>query len=145
MFNNTSIPRALQIVFGAAITAIIALSLHLLLSINGIQNQFVTVVDRNVSLLTTVSDLRYFTVTYRRFALDYGLTNDSQEHKKILETIRYNDEKVEVAMENMERLADTPKIKADIKEYQQRIDAYRKMQENYISLIDSGRIVMALK
>lgn len=145
MFNNTSIPRALQIVFGAAITAIIALSLHLLLSINGIQNQFVTVVDRNVSLLTTVSDLRYFTVTYRRFALDYGLTNDSQEHKKILETIRYNDEKVEVAMENMERLADTPKIKADIKEYQQRIDAYRKMQENYISLIDSGRIVMARK
>ncbi len=145
MLNNTSIPRALQLVFGAAITAIIALSIHLLLSINGIQNQFITVVDRNVSLLSTVSDLRYYTVTYRRFALDYGLTNDSTEHQKIIETIRYNDEKVAAAMANMERLADTPQIKADINEYQQRIAAYRKMQENYISLIDSGRIVMARK
>ncbi|MFG1491649.1 methyl-accepting chemotaxis protein, partial [Oceanospirillum sp. HFRX-1_2] len=75
----------------------------------------------------------------------YGLTNDSTEHQKIIETIRYNDEKVAAAMANMERLADTPQIKADINEYQQRIAAYRKMQENYISLIDSGRIVMARK
>ena len=145
MFNNTSIPRALQFVFGAAITAIIALSFHLLLSINGIQNQFVTVVDRNVSLLSTVSDLRYYTVTYRRFALDYGLTNDSGEHRKIKETILFNDEQVAKAMEKMVRLADTPKIKNDVQEYQQRIDAYRLMQENYIRLIDSGRIMMARK
>ncbi|MDX1321187.1 MAG: methyl-accepting chemotaxis protein, partial [Oceanospirillum sp.] len=145
MFNNTSIPRALQFVFGAAITAIIALSFHLLLSINGIQNQFVTVVDRNVSLLSTVSDLRYYTVTYRRFALDYGLTNDSGEHRKIKETILFNDEQVAKAMEKMVRLADTPKIKNDVQEYQQRIDAYRQMQENYIRLIDSGRIMMARK
>ncbi|WP_417594084.1 methyl-accepting chemotaxis protein [Oceanospirillum sp.] len=145
MFKNISIPRALQFVFGAAITAIIALSIHLLVSINGIQNQFVMVVDRNVSLLTTVSDLRYYTVTYRRFALDYGLTNDASEHKKILETIRFNDEKVAAAMNTMEQLADTGKIKADIREYQQRIDDYRKMQENYINLINSGRIIMARK
>ena len=145
MFKNTSIPRALQFVFGAAITAIIALSIHLLVSINGIQNQFVMVVDRNVSLLTTVSDLRYYTVTYRRFALDYGLTNDASEQKKILETIRFNDEKVATAMDTMEHLADTAKIKADIREYQQRIADYRKMQENYINLIKSGRIIMARK
>lgn len=140
MFKHTSIPRALQWVFGAAIAAIIALSAHLLLSINGIQTQFVTVVDRNVSLLSTVSDLRYYTVTYRRFALDYGLTNDTEAHRQILKTIEFNDEKVAVAMQNMQRLADTPQIKADIADYQRRIADYRKMQENYVRLIDNGQI-----
>ncbi|OPX55014.1 methyl-accepting chemotaxis protein [Oceanospirillum multiglobuliferum] len=140
MLKQTSISRALQLGFGAAIAAVVALSLHLLLSVNGIQNQFVTVVDRNVSLLTTVSDLRYYTVTYRRFALDYGLTDDVQEHRKIIQTIAYNDEKVATVMVKMKRLADTDRIKADISEYETRIAAYRKMQENYIRLIDNGQI-----
>ena len=78
MLKNTSIPLALQLVFGATIVAIVALSIYLLLALNNIQNQFVTVVDRNVSLLSTVSNLRYYTVTYRRFALDYGLTDSDK-------------------------------------------------------------------
>ena len=140
MLNKTSIPRALQWVFGASITAVVALSLHLLLTISNVREQFVTVVDRNVSLLTTVSDLRYYTVTYRRFALDYGLTTDPEAHKAIIRTIAYNDRQVADAMNNMQRLADTPKIRADIADYQRRIDAYRAMQENYIRLIDNGQI-----
>ena len=140
MLKRTSIPRALQLAFGAAILAIILLSTYLLVSISSIKDQFVTVVDRNVSLLTTVSDLRYYTVTYRRFALDYGLTTDDDEHRKILETITFNDEQVAKAMSNMNRLADTPWIQADIAEYQKRIADYRAMQENYVSLIDQDKI-----
>lgn len=140
MLKQISISRSLQWAFGAAVAAIIALSIHLLLSVSSIQNQFVTVVDRNVSLLSTVSDLRYYTVTYRRFALDYGLTNDTDAHKNIIQTIAFNDEKVATAMANMQRLADTPKIKADIADYQSRIARYRQMQENYIRLIDNGQI-----
>lgn len=143
MLNRTSIPRALQLVFGAAILAIVLLSLHLLFSIHGIKQQFVTVVDRNVSLLSTVSDLRYYTVTYRRFALDYGLTTDPVEHRKIVQTIRFNDEKVAVAMANMQRLADSPELRNTISEYQTRVDDYRQMQETYISLIDAGRMKQA--
>ncbi len=130
-------------VFGAAILAIVLLSLHLLFSIHGIKHQFVTVVDRNVSLLSTVSDLRYYTVTYRRFALDYGLTTDPIEHRKIVQTIRFNDEKVAVAMSNMQRLADSPELRTTIREYQTRVDDYRQMQETYISLIDAGRMEQA--
>lgn len=145
MLKNTSIPRALQLVFGATIVAIVALSIYLLLALNNIQNQFVTVVDRNVSLLSTVSNLRYYTVTYRRFALDYGLTDSDSQHRNIIETIRFNDEKVAAAMTNMQRLADTPEIKQDIADYQRRIADYRDMQENYIRLIDNGRIDVARK
>ncbi|WP_028304382.1 methyl-accepting chemotaxis protein [Oceanospirillum maris] len=145
MLKNTSIPRALQLVFGATIVAIVALSIYLLLALNNIQNQFVTVVDRNVSLLSTVSNLRYYTVTYRRFALDYGLTDSDSQHRNIIETIRFNDEKVAIAMTNMQRLADTPEIKQDIVDYQKRIADYRDMQENYIRLIDNGRIDVARK
>src|SRR5690554_7956454 len=114
MLKHLSIARALQIAFGASVVAIFALSFYLLIAINTIKEQFVGVVDRNVNLLTTVSDLRYYTVTYRRFALDYGLTDDVQDHRAILETIRYNDDKVALAMDNMERLADTEQIRRDI-------------------------------
>ncbi|MAC46723.1 MAG: methyl-accepting chemotaxis protein [Oceanospirillum sp.] len=140
MFNRLSITRALQLSFGAAIAATLLLGIYLLLAINSVQQQFVTVVDRNVSLLTTVSDLRYYTVTYRRFALDYGLTNDQAEHNKILQTIQYNDEQVAEAMSHMNSLADTTQIRNDLEDYRRRIDDYRGMQENYIRLIDDGRI-----
>jgi methyl-accepting chemotaxis protein len=143
MLKHLSIARALQIAFGASVVAIIALSLYLLIAINTIKEQFVGVVDRNVNLLTTVSDLRYYTVTYRRFALDYGLTDDVQDHRAIVETIRYNDDKVALAMENMQRLADTEQIRRDIAEYQQLIGAYRQMQQRYIQMIDDGRIEQA--
>ncbi len=140
MFNRLSITRALLLSFGAAIAATLLLGLYLLLAINSVQQQFVTVVDRNVSLLTTVSDLRYYTVTYRRFALDYGLTNDRVEHNKILQTIQYNDEQVAEAMAHMKSLADTAQIRNNLEEYRRRIEDYRGMQENYIRLIDNGNI-----
>lgn len=140
MFNRLSITRALQLSFGAAIAATLVLGLYLLLAINNVQQQFVMVVDRNVSLLTSVSDLRYYTVTYRRFALDYGLTDDKAEHRNILQTIRFNDERVAAAMDHMKSLADTPQINSDLQEYRRRIDDYRGMQENYIRLIDNDNI-----
>lgn len=130
MLKHLSIARALQIAFGASVVAIIALSLYLLIAINTIKEQFVGVVDRNVNLLTTVSDLRYYTVTYRRFALDYGLTDDVQDHRAIVQTIRYNDDKVALAMDNMQRLADTEEQTAVSRDLSQSVAAIHQASEH---------------
>jgi len=140
MFKKLSIPKALQLAFGASIAIIIAVGIYPLFAIHDLQNKFVSVVDRNVSLLTTISDLRYYTVTYRRFALDYGLTNDVDEHQKILVTIDYNNQKMSEAMKHMLSLADTPVIRQNIESFQQQIADYVAMQTKYIELIDQGRI-----
>ncbi|HIC45832.1 MAG TPA: methyl-accepting chemotaxis protein [Methylophaga aminisulfidivorans] len=140
MFKKLSIPKALQLAFGASIAIIIAVGIYPLFAIHDLQNKFVSVVDRNVSLLTTISDLRYYTVTYRRFALDYGLTNDADEHQKILVTIDYNNQKMSEAMKHMLSLADTPVIRQNIESFQQQIADYVAMQNKYIELIDQGRI-----
>lgn len=123
-----------------AVAAIVALSLYLLLTLTRVQSQFGNVVDRNVSLMTTVSDLRYYTVTYRRFALDYGLTSDEQQHMKIVQTISLNDKKVNDSFKRMKALADTSDIQAAVYDFERRIDEYRAMQQNYIRLIDQGHI-----
>ncbi len=90
-FSITNLVRGNALI---AVAAIVALSIYLLFTLTRVQSQFGSVVDRNVSLMTTVSDLRYYTVTYRRFALDYGLTSDEQQHKQIVHTIGVNDKKV---------------------------------------------------
>lgn len=140
MFKKISIPKALRITFGTSIVNILALAIYPLIAIYELQNKFVSVVDRNVSLLTTISDLRYYTVTYRRFALDYGLTDDANEHQKILVTIDFNNDKMADAMTHMLSLADTPQIHQKIESFQQQITQYIAMQQHYLALIDQGRI-----
>ncbi|SFK53877.1 methyl-accepting chemotaxis protein [Methylophaga sulfidovorans] len=140
MFKKISIPKALRITFGTSIVIILALAIYPLIAIYELQNKFVSVVDRNVSLLTTISDLRYYTVTYRRFALDYGLTADANEHQKILVTIDFNNDKMADAMTHMLSLADTPQIRQKIESFQQQITQYIAMQQHYLALIDQGRI-----
>ncbi len=76
--RSLSITRLVRANAILAVAAIIALSFYLIVTLTRVQQQFGMVVDRNVQLLTTISDMRYYTVTYRRFALDYGLTTDSQ-------------------------------------------------------------------
>jgi methyl-accepting chemotaxis protein len=143
MLNRVSIPRALQLVFGTALLLVVALGIYLLLVIGNVRQQFETVVDRNLNLLSTVSDLRFYTVTYRRFALDYGLTDDRDEHRQIMATIRYNDERVATAMERMRALADTDEVQRYTQDFARRIEDYRAMQEHYIDLIDRGRMEQA--
>ncbi|WP_262021665.1 methyl-accepting chemotaxis protein [Vibrio quintilis] len=122
------------------IFAISGLSVYLIASLNHVQLQLGKVVDRNVNLLTTISDMRYYTVTYRRFALDYGLTTSVSEHREIIKTIEFNDQAVAVALQRMKQLADTGEIQQNVASFERHIQQYRAMQQDYIGLIDSGRI-----
>jgi len=128
-----------------AVIAIIGLSFYLLLTLTRVQFQFGSVVDRNVSLMTTVSDLRYYTVTYRRFALDYGLTNEESQHNKIVTTIELNDKKVNESLQRMTTLAKNSEIETPVYDIERRIEDYRRMQQHYIDLIDQGQMDDARK
>ncbi len=68
-----------------SVTASIAIGLYPLLAIYDLQNEFISVVDRNVSLLSIIFDLRFYAATCCRFALDDDLTNDVNEHQKMYE------------------------------------------------------------
>lgn len=140
MRTKLSISHSLYLVFSLTILVFLVGGLFLLSSIHRVQEKFSTVVDENVNLQSTVSDLRYYTVTYRRFALDYGLTDDKRHHREILQTIRYNDNQVESALQNMQALAKTPELKEALFSFKSQLDAYRTMQNYYISLIDKGSI-----
>ncbi len=128
-----------------AVVAIIGLSFYLLLTLTRVQFQFGSVVDRNVSLMTTVSDLRYYTVTYRRFALDYGLTHEESQHKQIVATIELNDKKVNESLSRMKTLAEDSEIQTPVYDIERRIEEYRRMQQRYIDLIDQGQMNEARK
>jgi methyl-accepting chemotaxis protein len=128
-----------------AIVAIAGLSFYLISSLNRVQLQLGKVVDRNVHLLTTISDMRYYTVTYRRFALDYGLTTSDIEHHKIIKTIEFNDQAVATAIARMKKLADTVSIQKSVTEFEQGLNHYRAMQQDYIQLINRGLINDARK
>ncbi|MCE0494171.1 methyl-accepting chemotaxis protein [Vibrio salinus] len=141
-FSITRLVRANTIL---ATIAIVGLSIYLISSLNQVQKEFGHVVDRNVSLLSTVSDMRYYTVTYRRFALDYGLTTDEHEHQKIIKTIRFNDQAVDQALKRMKRLSDNSTIQQEVDNFESNVNQYRAMQQDYIHLIDQGRIEDARK
>lgn len=140
MTLSFSITRLVRINAILAIGAIIALSVYLTLTLTRVQHQFGMVVDRNVQLLTTISDLRYYTVTYRRFALDYGLTSDPQAHQAIQRTIEFNHQAVNQALQRMQSLADTADIQSAVFDFEHRIGAYRTMQSRYLTLIDNGQM-----
>ncbi|SHI73515.1 Methyl-accepting chemotaxis protein CtpH [Vibrio aerogenes CECT 7868] len=138
--RQISITNLVRLNMLIVILAIAGLSVYLIASLNHVQLQFGKVVDRNVNLLTTISDMRYYTVTYRRFALDYGLTTSTSEHHEIIKTIEFNDQAVAVALQRMKQLADTGEIQQNVASFERHIQQYRAMQQDYIRLIDSGRI-----
>ncbi|WP_154116601.1 methyl-accepting chemotaxis protein [Vibrio cincinnatiensis] len=138
--RSLSITRLVRANAALAVFAIVGLSFFLILNLTRVQQQFGTVVDRNVQLLTAISDLRYYTVTYRRFALDYGLTDDVDEHRTIMQTIEFNDQAVKQALQRMEQLADLPDIQASVSDFERQIETYQVMQQHYTDLIDQNRI-----
>lgn len=140
MLARLSIQTLLTASFGAMLLAVLAFSLYIYLSMQGIQRQMESIVERNISLLQTISNLRYSTVTYRRFALDYGLTTDRREHADILAKINHNDQQVERYLEAMQRQANSPEVRAFINDFRRRITAYKGMQGDYLRLIDAGNI-----
>ncbi|QUX90665.1 methyl-accepting chemotaxis protein [Marinomonas sp. A3A] len=140
MLSKISISRAMQLGFGITISMVIALGIYLILVISNVRDQFDTLVTENLQIQSTLSDLRYYTVTYRRFALDYGLTNSQDEHKNIQKTIDENDQKVAKSLELIKSIAYIPTVNSFIPTFEQRINDYREMQNHYISLIDHGQI-----
>ena len=143
MFNSISISRSLQITFLVLFVSVVALGAFSSGAIKQVKNQFTYVVERNITLLSTVSDLRYYTVTYRRFALDYGLTESKTEHMKILQTIAENEEAVDNALQDMMGLAKDPYVHEYVEEYRDLLTNYKKQQENYIRLMDEGSVMQA--
>ncbi|OOE79184.1 hypothetical protein BZG25_09730 [Salinivibrio sp. ML198] len=135
-----TIIQYLRVVFLALGIAVAASGSYLFSEINTVKAQFNDVVERNVRLLSTVSDLRYFTVTYRRFALDYGLTDDKQAHRDILVKIERNDQEVGEALDKMKALTVSDSNTEAVDTIETRLNNYRDMQNDYISLIDNGRL-----
>lgn len=138
-----SISRSLQITFLVLFLSVVALGSFTTGAINQVKKQFTNVVERNITLLSTVSDLRYYTVTYRRFALDYGLTESKSEHMKILQTIADNEAAVDNALADMMGLAMDPYVHEYVEEYRDLLTSYKKQQENYIRLMDDGLVMEA--
>ncbi|MGO3740047.1 MAG: methyl-accepting chemotaxis protein [Marinomonas foliarum] len=140
MLSKLSISRAMQLGFGITISMVIALGIYLILVISNVRNQFDSLVSENLQIQSTISDLRYYTVTYRRFALDYGLTNSQDEYRNIQKTIDENDQKVAKSLEHIKAIAYIPSVSSFIPTFEKRINDYREMQNHYISLIDHGQI-----
>ncbi|SBS24818.1 Methyl-accepting chemotaxis protein PctB [Marinomonas spartinae] len=140
MLSRISIARAMQWGFGVAITMVFALGIYLIVVISSVRDQFNSLVTHNLQVQSVLSDLRFYTVTYRRFALDYGLTTSASAHKDIQKTIDENDNKVAASLNRFSMVADTPEMKAFMETVKSRINAYRGMQNNYLALIDQGKI-----
>ena len=140
MLSRLSIRRTLALSFGSILAALFAFSLYLQLGIGRTGTQLESLVERNVSLLDTISHLRYSTVTYRRFALDFGLTVNPAEHQVILEKVETNNRAVERYLRQMEALASTPALQRFISDFRAGMQDYHRMQDNYIALIGQGRI-----
>ena len=143
MLKHITLRKILGLAFGTILFAIVGFSLYVHLTVTRIQHQVERIVERNISLLQSISDLRYSTVTYRRFALDYGLTTEPAEHATILKKIRANDEAVERYLAQMEALADSDSVRGFIADFRTRMAAYRTMQDEYVKLIDAGYIEAA--
>ncbi|SJN59303.1 Methyl-accepting chemotaxis protein PctB [Vibrio ruber DSM 16370] len=140
MLSRISIARAMQWGFGIAITMVFALGIYLIVVISNVRDHFNTLVTHNLQVQSVLSDLRFYTVTYRRFALDYGLTTSASAHQDIQKTIDENDKKVAASLKRFREVADTADMKRFMETVQTRINAYRDMQNHYLSLIDQGEI-----
>ncbi|WP_421855990.1 methyl-accepting chemotaxis protein [Marinomonas sp.] len=143
MLSKLSISRAMQLGFGITITLVFALGIYLILVISNIRQQFGSLVSEHLLVQSSISDLRYYTISYRRFALDYGLTDDLVEHQNIQQTIDENDRKVKTSLDQMKSVAYIDSVNEFIPVFEKRLNAYREMQNHYIDLIDQGELEQA--
>ena len=140
MLKNLSIKKFITYSFAAVGTLILALSVYVYVSVSQVEANVDHIVEKNVDLLTKVSELRHYTLSYRRFALDYGLTENKDEHRVINPVIEENRELTLKVLGEFDKAVESAPDKAFITTFRQNFADYVKTQENYISLIDNGRI-----
>lgn len=140
MLKNLSIKKFITYSFAAVGTLILALSVYVYVSVSQVEANVDHIVEKNVDLLTKVSELRHYTLSYRRFALDYGLTENKDEHRVIHPVIEENRELTLKVLGEFDKAVESAPDKAFITTFRKNFADYVKTQENYISLIDNGRI-----
>lgn len=143
MLRNLSIKSFITYSFGAVVTLIVILSTLVYTSLIKIEEDVRLIVDKNVGMLTKVSELRHHTLSYRRFALDYGLTESTSEHTKINPIIEDHRLQVDRVLAEFDAVVESPEDIAFVSTFRSNFADYRKTQENYIHLIDTGRIDVA--
>lgn len=139
MLKNLSIKKFITYSFATVGTLIAALSIYVYSSLMTVEEDFDLLVD-NVGLLTQVSELRHYTLSYRRFALDYGLTENKSEHRVIKPVIEENRELTLKVLGEFDKAVESAPDKAFITTFRQNFSDYVKTQEHYISLIDNNQI-----
>ncbi len=143
MLKNLSIKKFIIYSFAAVGTLILALSAFVYMSLSQIEKHVDFIVENNVDMLTKVSELRHDTLSYRRFALDYGLTESKSEHTKIKPVIEHHRELVGKHLSGFDKVVESAEDKAFVATFRRNFADYVKTQENYISLIDNGKIDVA--
>jgi len=139
MLKNLSIKKFITFSFATVGTLILALSIYVYTSLSTVEKDFDLLVD-NVGLLTKVSELRHYTLSYRRFALDYGLTENKNEHRAIKPVIEENRELTLKVLGEFDKVVESAPDKAFIATFRKNFADYIKTQEHYISLIDNDKI-----
>jgi len=139
MLKNLSIKKFITFSFATVGTLILALSIYVYTSLSTVEKDFDLLVD-NVGLLTKVSELRHYTLSYRRFALDYGLTENKNEHRVIKPVIEENRELTLKVLGEFDKVVESAPDKAFIATFRKNFADYIKTQEHYISLIDNDKI-----
>jgi len=143
MFTNLSIKKFISFSFGTVVVLIVMLSIFIYTSLISIEKDVDLIVDENIGLLTKVSELRHHTLSYRRFALDYGLTESKSEHKLITPKIAFHDENVSKVLKELDKVVTESADIEFVSTFRKNIDDYRKSQVHYINLIDNDQIDLA--
>ena len=143
MVKNLSIKSFITYTFVAIGTFILALSMFVYMGLTQIERDVDFIVENNVDMLTKVSELRHDTLSYRRFALDYGLTESLSEHIKIKPVIEHHRGLVGKHLGEFDSAVESAEDRAFVATFRKNFSDSVRTQENYISLIDNGRIDLA--
>ncbi|PCH59424.1 MAG: methyl-accepting chemotaxis protein [Gammaproteobacteria bacterium] len=143
MVKNLSIKSFITYTFVAVGSFILALSMFVYISLIKIEGDVDFLVENNVDMLTKVSELRHDTLSYRRFALDYGLTESLSEHTEIKPVIAHHRKLVSKHLGEFDNVVESAEDRAFVATFRKNFSDYIKTQENYISLIDNGKIDVA--
>nr|WP_159064765.1 HAMP domain-containing methyl-accepting chemotaxis protein [Thaumasiovibrio subtropicus] len=112
-------------------------------AIQSIQDELEQLVDNNVQVMGTVSDLRFYTVTYRRYALDYGLTTDPSAHRELQVIIEANRQHAVSALSTLRQDENNQHFYSALIDIEGKFSDYQAMQNRYLSLIDNQEIEQA--
>src|SRR5690606_31881997 len=140
MLSRLSIQRTLTLSFGAILAVLLLFSVYQQVGFSRTGTQLESLVERNVSLLDTISHLRYSTVTYRRFALDFDLKVNHVYHREIMEKVEAINRAVERYLNEKEALVSTTVLSRFKGNFRAGMQDYHRMQDNYIALTGQGRI-----